>query len=200
VSLATAGEWFRAHEYVAVWAEGIALIAIFIWDRFDSAHERRISRNTERAWILTELDWPKGEKVRVVLGTSSRSGGPNIEITTANVMLKCRNDGNSPAWIDKVYTYAEIVESIEDLLPTSELEKRAAEPPEKLTPLGPVGPGAEISHHFLLMASGHLNRTSTGKNKIFCVYIVVLPAKTRRFSWVKSGPPKQEATWAENHA
>jgi hypothetical protein len=30
--------------------------------------------------------------------------------------------------------------------------------------------------------------------------IVVLPAKTRRFSWVRSGPPKQEATWAENHA
>lgn len=165
--------WLQTHEYLAVWAEGIALIAIFIWDRMDSAHERGISRNTERAWILTELDWPRGEKLRVVLGTASRSGGPNIESTTVNVMLKCRNDGNSPAWIDKVFTHAEIADSFKNLLPTSELEKRAAGLPDKSTPLGPVGPRAEVSHHFLVMADGHLRRTSTGKDGILSVYILV---------------------------
>jgi hypothetical protein len=28
--------WFGTHEWVAIWLEGIALVAIFIWDRFDS--------------------------------------------------------------------------------------------------------------------------------------------------------------------
>src|SRR5277367_5629034 len=29
--------WLSTHEWVAIWLEGIALVAIFIWDRFDSA-------------------------------------------------------------------------------------------------------------------------------------------------------------------
>jgi hypothetical protein len=135
------GDWLKTHEYIAVWAEGIALIAIFIWDRLDSAHERRISRNTERAWILTELDWPKHENLRVTLGTSSSPGKTNVETTDVNVMLKCRNDGRSPAWIDKVFGHVEIVDLPEELVPAAELESLASRMPRPFEQLGPVGPG-----------------------------------------------------------
>lgn len=29
-------DWLKAHEYLAIWLEGIALVLIFIWDRLDS--------------------------------------------------------------------------------------------------------------------------------------------------------------------
>lgn len=35
------GVWFSTHEWVAIWLEGIALVAIFIWDRFDSAGQHK---------------------------------------------------------------------------------------------------------------------------------------------------------------
>jgi len=34
--LSTVSSWFRANEFVAIWLEGLALLAIFIWDRWDS--------------------------------------------------------------------------------------------------------------------------------------------------------------------
>jgi hypothetical protein len=49
-------EWFRLHEWVAIWLEGIALVAIFFWDRLDSRadHQRmmaqmKISRDQVKA-------------------------------------------------------------------------------------------------------------------------------------------------------
>ena len=34
-------QWLREYEPIAVWLEGIALVAIFIWDRIDGLHQRR---------------------------------------------------------------------------------------------------------------------------------------------------------------
>jgi hypothetical protein len=34
--LLTFASWLSTHEYVAIWLEGIALVAIFIWDRLDA--------------------------------------------------------------------------------------------------------------------------------------------------------------------
>lgn len=33
--------WFDSHQYLAIWLEGIALLAIFIWDRWDSYHQHK---------------------------------------------------------------------------------------------------------------------------------------------------------------
>jgi hypothetical protein len=35
------GVWLSNHEWLAIWLEGIALVAIFIWDRFDSAEQHK---------------------------------------------------------------------------------------------------------------------------------------------------------------
>jgi hypothetical protein len=34
--LTALASWLSTHEYIAIWAEGVALVAIFIWDRLDS--------------------------------------------------------------------------------------------------------------------------------------------------------------------
>ncbi len=31
--------WLETHEFVAVWLEGVALLAIFVWDRIDTHHQ-----------------------------------------------------------------------------------------------------------------------------------------------------------------
>jgi hypothetical protein len=36
-----APNWFDSHQYVAIWLEGVALVLIFIWDRFDSRHQHK---------------------------------------------------------------------------------------------------------------------------------------------------------------
>jgi hypothetical protein len=33
--------WLSTHEYIAIWLEGIALVAIFIWDRLDARADHR---------------------------------------------------------------------------------------------------------------------------------------------------------------
>src|SRR5258708_29403832 len=33
--------WFDSHQYLALWIEGIALLAIFIWDRIDASQQHK---------------------------------------------------------------------------------------------------------------------------------------------------------------
>jgi len=39
--LAATPNWFDSHQYLALWLEGIALLAIFFWDRIDSHHQHK---------------------------------------------------------------------------------------------------------------------------------------------------------------
>jgi hypothetical protein len=34
-------DWLRAHEFLAIWLEGIALVLIFVWDRLDSRNQHK---------------------------------------------------------------------------------------------------------------------------------------------------------------
>jgi hypothetical protein len=61
--------WFRTYEFVAIWLEGIALVAIFFWDRLDNSKQHKeilaqleVSQkqtealiDSERAWILADI-------------------------------------------------------------------------------------------------------------------------------------------------
>lgn len=56
--LSTMSTWFQSHEFVAIWLEGIALVAIFIWDRIDSQEQHRETlkqiANTQRQVEIME--------------------------------------------------------------------------------------------------------------------------------------------------
>src|SRR5437879_6360727 len=113
--------WLRAHEFIAIWLEGIALVLIFFWDRLDSqsqhremlaqikATEKQIAAseknaaaakataesivNTERAWVMAELGWWERLGLRVSESTSASRGQSVVESNTANLKLTCKNEG-----------------------------------------------------------------------------------------------------------
>jgi hypothetical protein len=109
------GVWFQSHEWLAIWAEGVALILIFIWDRFDAAKQHRemlshlriarqqieASHNAERSWVMTELgSFFADGKVRLgELSSGGNAGDGSYLSTEVNVKLIFRNEGRSPAWI-----------------------------------------------------------------------------------------------------
>jgi hypothetical protein len=121
--------WFNATEGLAIWLEAIALILIFIWDRFDSHadHKQTIAQmkiaqeqaaasqamtqstiNSERAWVLGSLGGDTTGSTHVVEGTSTTHGEHSIS-TSARIMLTYKNEGRTPAWVDNIYADMEIV-------------------------------------------------------------------------------------------
>src|SRR5580704_6291495 len=117
--------WFNATEGLAIWLEAIALILIFIWDRLDSRadHMQTIAQikiaqeqaaasqamaqstiNAERAWLLGSLGGDTTGSTHVVQHTSTTQDGIS-ESTDAQIMLTCKNEGRTPAWIDKIYAH-----------------------------------------------------------------------------------------------
>jgi len=47
--LSVTPSWFDSHQYLALWLEGIALLAIFIWDRLDSRKQH------EETWTQLKI-------------------------------------------------------------------------------------------------------------------------------------------------
>jgi hypothetical protein len=152
--------WLTRYEAVAVWLEGLALVFIFIWDRLDASRSHketvaqlkiaqdqiRISQNAERAWILTELNWSPYE-LKVVTGTSKVGDGPEIKTIEIFLTVSCKNEGRSPAWVDKIEGHAEIVQGdIHDLAPVG--------PMQHFSPIGPIAPGKSESKNVNLTCPG----------------------------------------------
>jgi hypothetical protein len=165
-------EWLKSQEYLAVWAEGIALVAIFIWDRWDASQQHqetveqlkiaqeqlkiaqdqiKAAHDAERAWVMTELDWPEQKAGRLVLGTCREKGGPQVEMTTVVLTLTCRNEGRSPAWIDKIEGYCEIVQTKVRDLPSPD-----GHAVETILPIEPIAPGKSKWKNVHLTCDGHL--------------------------------------------
>jgi len=155
--------WLGNHEAYGVWLEAIALVAIFAWDRIDAywSHKQTVaqikltqdqitlSQNAERAWLLTELAWGTGN-LKVALGTSKERDKPTVEHTTVTVMLTCRNEGRSPAFVDKIAGYVEIVDSVRNLTPLA--NHKMAE----VTPLGPIAPNKSGARSLQFSCTGQV--------------------------------------------
>ena len=170
-------DWLTKYEALALWLEGIALVAIFIWDRLDNRREHRETikqiklaqdqitavQNAERAWVLTKLEWPASEALKVVLGSSTQRGSPKEEHTTVSVMLHCRNEGRSPAFIDKITGYGYIAKSASD--PPPPVNQQAQ---REAGSMGPLGPGKEGVRIIQLTHPGYLEN-----DQVFLIFVVV---------------------------
>lgn len=166
--------WLTKYEAVAVWLEGVALVAIFIWDRVDANrdHDETIKQiklaqdqiktmqNAERAWVMTALDWPKSDQLRVVYSASREREGPRIEQTIVNVMLHCKNEGRSPAFVDKIEAYGQIVNALKDLTPPGQ--------GKEVIPFGPIAPGKSGVRIIQLTCPGHLK-----DDQLFSIFVLV---------------------------
>ena len=169
--------WFTKYEALAIWLEGIALVLIFIWDRIDARrdHEETIRQiklaqdqitamqNAERAWIMAEVEWPKADNLKVVLGSSSDGGGPRVDHTTVTVMLTCRNEGPSPAFVDKILAYGEIVRGRLRDLPSP-----VGHEAQEVTAIGALAPGKSATRCVQLTCSGHVE-----DKELFSIFVSV---------------------------
>jgi hypothetical protein len=156
-------DWFRKYEALAVWIEGFALVGIFGFDIWAARRDHqqtlaqikltqdqiKLSQNAERAWVMTELVWPEADSLRVVLGASRYKNEPQVESTQVAVKLVCKNEGRSPAWVDKIQGYCELVEGKLADLPTP-----VGHEAQPFLPIGPIGPGGEKERLLLLEAPG----------------------------------------------
>lgn len=106
--------------------------------------QMKILQNAERAWILTELNWtPYESKVR---------DEPKIKTTEVFVTISCKNEGRSPAWVDKIKGHAEIVQGeIHDPAPVGHMQH--------FSPIGPIALGKSESRNLNLVCPGHAKDT-----------------------------------------
>jgi hypothetical protein len=170
-------EWLTKYEAVAVWLEGIALVAIFIWDRVDAKKQLtetlkqidlaqkqiEASHNAERAWIMAELDWYQAGKAHIQFHTQGGNAGEGeLKTTTVTAKLTCSNEGRSPAWIKRIYGYGEIAERVTDPPPTDDHATQS------FITLGPIGPGKEQHRSLMFICIGHLKQPN-----IASLYLVI---------------------------
>ena len=120
-------EFLHTHEYLAVWAEGIALVAIFVWDRIDARAQHRelveqieitkkqilvaqqqaetaqahadLILNAERPYLSVQLSW----KMLSIQTQTTTEGGLTHTTTWAPLTLHISNFGRTPAWINGVW-------------------------------------------------------------------------------------------------
>lgn len=157
----TLSTWLRNYESVAIWLEGIALILIFVWDRIDSRQQHRetlaqlnVSQaqadaliNSERAWVMADVEWDSSKwadrKPHVLEG--SGTGG---DTTGIYVVLTCRNEGRSPAWIEEKRARFQIVDVLPDKPDLTSAEFIQAGPE-------PIGIGKALAHSWQATGTGH---------------------------------------------
>jgi hypothetical protein len=161
--------WLSTHEYIAIWLEGIALVAIFIWDRLDSRadHEQTMAQlriaqqqaatsqasvqsviNAERAWVVPEL---RPHARRFADGSYYRLN-TSVPLSTEDVLagkhlwywLKLTNMGKTPAQIlGFVIRYSCLAEGLTDLPKDADGDAKSYQEFHYL--LGADSPSIEIS-------------------------------------------------------
>jgi hypothetical protein len=113
--------WFKQNEHVALWLEGIALVAIFVWDRIDhqdthketlaqleiAKQQSQLSINSERAWLTAGLRFSSTGRIYQRLSSGSSSSQPPTAID-ASFVLELINNGRTPAWVELVSASMEI--------------------------------------------------------------------------------------------
>jgi hypothetical protein len=117
-------------------------------------------RNSERAWIMTELGWYEEETLRVA-ESSGVVDNVNQDSTQANVKLTCRNDGRSPAWIENVRGRM-------DIATRASIRDQEKHKLDSFGPMEPLGAGKEKSRILELWCPGHAR-----DDEFLNVYVVV---------------------------
>lgn len=115
----------------------------------------------ERAWIMADLSW-YGDSLRIFEGTGTFWGGPMVETTDIqNIKLTCKNQGKTPAWVDRVHGQVDIVDSGSVMIDPILRKGHHG-------PMGPLGAGEEQSRSLELRCEGHRR-----PGEFLSVYVVI---------------------------
>ena len=77
--LSATPNWFDSHQYLALWLEGIALLAIFIWDRIDASQQHK---QTLAQMEVMRIQAHATETAANAANKSADAANKNIEIVT----------------------------------------------------------------------------------------------------------------------
>jgi hypothetical protein len=115
----------------------------------------------ERAWVMADLGF-YGDRLQIFEGTGTFWGGPVVETTEIqNIKLTCKNQGRSPAWIDRVHAQVDIVDptsvSIDPVL------RRGTH-----GPMLPLGAGEEQSRSLEMRCEGR-----RGPGEFLSIYVLI---------------------------
>jgi hypothetical protein len=115
--------------------------------------------NSERAWVLVDLRWDSGHADII----NSDTQVPLVTQTTwVHLRLTCRNEGRSPAWIDKVSTQMAVVSEVGLSRTVTKAKLKHCDAMEAL------GANKEGSQILELDCDGHMGQTN-----FLSVYVVV---------------------------
>jgi hypothetical protein len=122
--LAWLAAWLKNHDWLAIWLEGIALVALFVVEfrqfrksNKDTLEQLEITKkqaetarltaqsvmNSERAWLMGDLAW-RNDKGNLIFVDNQTPPDQIKTSTHAEFVLTLRNDGRTPAWIETVFT------------------------------------------------------------------------------------------------
>lgn len=118
--------------------------------------------NAERSWILAELGWWENQPTRIALTESKEGDGPIVSSITANLKLICRNEGKSPAWVDKIYGRMDVVST------RAEIKKYDRQECGNLGLMEAIPAGGERAHSFRLEGDGRLENGA-----FLSVYVII---------------------------
>jgi hypothetical protein len=69
--------------------------------------------NSERSWIMTELDWFDGQNARIHVTLERKTGGQRIPNSRIYLVLKEKNEGRTPAWITHIKFWCKLYTEVE---------------------------------------------------------------------------------------
>jgi hypothetical protein len=173
--------FLRNNEWIALWVEGLALVAIFYWDRKDaqSDHQETLqqlslarqqisvgqkqveaSHNAERAWLMTELVWQDAVE---------NPGGSFIweDHFNKNKVLHITSEGDKPSTNVQVRLRClnsgrspawvrQIIGYCEIVDKPHNVSEYVGHEAEHLGWMEPLGPGVNRFKNIDLTCSGHL--------------------------------------------
>jgi hypothetical protein len=97
-------DWLKAHEFLAIWLEGIALVLIFVWDRLDSRkqHKETLSQlealqNNAAAAKATAEVLMESQRPRIVAQAHGNPTQTLADPQAPRVELEVINKGPIPA-------------------------------------------------------------------------------------------------------
>jgi len=94
---------------------GIVGAWIAIYTLFDIREQTRALINSERAWIMVDVDRVPGVGTVIDHRSMQMGVGPvESESTSFRGRIVCRNDGKVPAWITETRACLDIVEALPD--------------------------------------------------------------------------------------
>jgi hypothetical protein len=136
----------------------LVVVGAIQWMLIDGQDEH--FTNSERAWVLADLAWDLGQGH--VINSDMEVNGLVTQKAYIHIKLNCRNEGKSPAWIDKISAQMGLVADVK-LSPT--IAKATL---IEFGTMEPLGPNKEGSHILEIDCDGRADQ-----NNYLIIYVVV---------------------------